>query len=299
MNRETIQPSDRSHWLDLKRQDLTSTEIASLFNLQGPCQPTRFELWHRKVAGILVSEDVDNERAEIGREMEHTIAAIAARRNRWTLQPKKSYTRISGLRIGSSFDYESVEPSFLVECKNVDGLVFRNEWVETDFGLEAPPTIELQAQHECLVSGIGVCYIAALVGGNRLEVLERKADPELHEAILRACAAFWASSEPEPDFHRDAAFIGRLYGYSAPGSTLEADDELAALFREYAGHRALAKTASDNVDAAKAAILRKIGDAERVTHESFTLSTKMVKEADIAYHREAYRGFRLTERKAQ
>lgn len=295
MKREVVKYTSPEQRAADRAKDITSTTVSAIFGLSPYL--TRFELWHRLHGEVAVAA-VDNERTRWGNRLQAAIASGVADEQGWQVEPIDDYMRLPSEQIGASFDFGIRTPEGLLECKNVDGLEFKRGWHETDFGLEAPPHIEIQVQHQMLVSGIAFAYIAALIGGNRLELLLRRADPELHEAILHACAAFWASAEPEPDFHRDAAFIGRLYGYSAPGSTLEADDELAALFREYAGHRATAKTASDNVDAAKAAILRKIGDAERVTHESFTLSTKMVKDADIAYHREAYRGFRLTERKA-
>lgn len=291
--REVVPFTTEEAWLAERAKDLTSTDIASLFGLQGPGRPTRFELYHRKVSGRIVRDDVDNERAEIGRAMEGTIAGIAARRNGWALQPKKAYMRIPGLRVGSSFDYESVEPAFLVECKNVDGYVFKTEWLATDFGLEAPAAIELQAQHQCLVADVPVCVIVALVGGNRLVKLERNADPAVHDAILRECEKFFASGEPEPDFMQDAETIARLMGYAEPGKLIEATPEVEALAREYIGHATAKSQAEKAMAATKARLLREIGDAERVLSPEFTLSAKVVKGGHVEYDRGEYRSFRV------
>ena len=52
-----------------------------------------------------------------------------------------------------------------------------------------------------------------------------------------------------------------------------------------------------NKDAIKAEILTIIGDAEKATGDGFTISAGVVSEADIAYHRNAYRTFKATWRK--
>lgn len=185
-------------------------------------------------------------------------------------------------------------PSFLVECKNVDGLAFKSGWLQTDFGLEAPAHIELQAQHQMLVAGIARCYIVALVGGNTLHVLERQADDIIHARILDVVAEFWARTEaPEPDFAVDAKTISRLYGYSEAGKVIEADAEVTQLLAEYDAAATARRVAEDAQDAAKARLLMAIGDAEKVVSEIGTLSCGTVKAADVSYRREAYRGFRF------
>lgn len=293
--REIIPYTDEAAWLAERAKDITSTDCAALFNVSP--YVSRFELWHRKVQGFVTAHP-ENDRQSWGKRLQDSIADGVAFDSGWAHLPFTDYIRLVEERIGSSFDYKIADegPWGLLEVKNVDGLVFRQGWTETEFGVEAPVHIELQAQHQLLVSGLAVCYIAALVGGNRVHLLRREADEPTHARIIDECAAFWKGGEPEPDFHRDAAFIAKLYGYSQPGMVLDADDETAALFREYAGHRAIAKAADDNADAAKAAILRRIGNAERVNHPDFTLSAKTVKAAHIAYDRAEYRGFKLTER---
>ena len=309
MNREIIPYTDEASWKRERAKDITSTTVSALFGLSPYL--SKFELWHRLKGGVDVEHEEDP-RMGWGKRLQNAIADGVGSDNHWGVRAKPDYMRLPEHRVGSSFDYEggviadqygligsmnTLEPDFLVEVKNVDGLIFRNDWLtDPDFGITAPDHIELQAQHECLVAGVGVCYIAALVGGNRIELLKREFQPDVGDAILRAAAEFWAlDSAPEPDFYRDAAFIGKLYGYAAPGSVIDADEELAALFREYAGYRSMAKTADDNADAAKAKILTRIGDAERVLHPEFSLSTKMVAGTEVSYTRKPFRSFRLSQ----
>lgn len=316
LRREVILPRDEAHWLQVRAEcgDITSTTVSALFGMNE--RITKFELWHRLRGGVVVADEGD-ERTAWGKLLQESIAKGVARERDWLVAPMPEYVRLPTLRIGSSFDYRVVgqenagggllfmrpteEPSpddAILEVKNVDGLIFKNQWIEEEgYGITAPATIEIQVAHEMLVSDLRVAFIAALVGGNRLVLLRRERQADVDAAIIAACAAFWSSDEPEPDFNRDARFIAKsLYGVSDEGSVLDADEEIASLFREYAGYRAQAKAADDNADAAKAKILTRIGSAERVLHPDWSLSTKMVKATHVSYDRAAYRGFRLTEK---
>lgn len=312
--RETIPFTDEPTWLAERARDITSTDCAALFDMSPYC--TRFELWHRKQTGEY-STIGENERMTWGKRLQDAIADGIAQDNLWTLRRMDEYVRLPESRIGSSFDYADdaaangvgliewqkggeVAPTFLIETKNVDSLEFRNGWLETDFGLEAPAHIELQVAHQLLVSGLQRAYIAALVGGNRVVLLERKADDVIAQRILDEAAKFWREGEPEPTFPRDAGFIAKLYGYSTADKVIDADEEVASLFREYAGFRSIAKSASDNMDSVHAKILLRIGDAEKVLHPEFSLSAKMIKPTVIETHeRKGYRNFKLYERKAK
>src|SRR5690606_11437457 len=120
---------------------------------------------------------------------------------------KDEYIWDDELKLGSSFDYEFIldGEKHILEIKNVDGLVFRNEWLEDEDGnLEAPLHIELQVQQQMMLSGIKKAWICALVGGNKAVILKREADPEMFEMIKIKTEAFWKSIKeekaPEPDF---------------------------------------------------------------------------------------------------
>lgn len=303
LTRETVPYTTREAWLAARSQDITSTDVAALFGVSPYL--TRFELWHRKHGSPEASApDIDDvERVRWGNRLQETIAAGAAEDRDWcwlTLD----YMRIPELRIGSSFDYvitdgdDPANPTYLalLECKNVDGLAFRDGWVETEFGLEAPAHIELQVQHQMLVSGIRRCYIAALVGGNRLVILERDYDEAVGQRIIEECAKFWADPCPAPDFRRDAELIAQLYRYSGAGPEVEADAYIARLMDEAHQFSRMAAVAKDEHEARLAEIRTLIGDAGKVRSEKHTLSRWTVKETPISYVRKAYDVMRITEK---
>lgn len=318
LTREFITPRDEAHWLELRKSDLTSTMVPALFG----CSPysTAFQLWH-EIKHDLPSSFEDNERMFWGRHLESGIARAVGIKEEIRVAPYKDYIRVPELRLGSSFDYvELVEtddlppleaegqppqkfltPSAIIEIKNVDGLQFKNGWKEDEDGnLEAPLHIEIQIQHQMLVSGINVCKLRALVGGNKVVQINRQANPEFQQMILAKCAAFWHSIdnnlEPSPNFAKDAEFITSLYKFVRPG--LEVDgttsERLLELAHDYKAAAEAIKQLEVNKQAAKAEMLTIIKDAHKVYGDGFSISAGEVKPTIIKeYERKGYRDFRI------
>jgi len=316
MIRQTITPDNEAHWLALRREDLTSTDIAALFGLSP--YKTAFELWHEKKSGARV-EFVENERMKWGKRMEATVAQGIAEDQGWAVRPFKDYMRIDGLRVGSSFDFRIVgtggffagsdnhpEPDAgdaILEIKCVDFLQFRDGWTIDEGFIEAPAHIELQAQHQMLVSGLKRAYIGVMVGGNDIRVIERAADPQVHAGILAAARDFWKSIDennpPPPVMPDDAEAVIGMYQFAEPGKLLVAQDdaELLALVREYRQFKTAASDADEQAQVRKAEILQRIGDHEKVLLPGFNISAGMVGPATVSYERDGYRGFRVTVKK--
>lgn len=298
--REIIPFTDEKTWLETRTKDITSTEISALFGISPYCTP--FELWHRKKSQQYVKID-PNERMEAGLHYQDAIGAWFAKKNGWNVHRKTEYIRDTDLRIGASFDME-IEGEGLLEIKNVDGLVFKNDWTIKENGdIEEPLHIAIQVQHQLLVSGAPVCWLGVLVGGNTHYLIKRTPDIRVHEAIKQKVVEFWrtidANIEPHPDFEADAEFIKSLYNFSEPGTVLNIADQadLTELAKEYKALGDAAKSAEERRDAIKAEVLTRIGTAEKAIGEGYTISAGMVGPADVAYRREGYRGFKLTWRK--
>ena len=246
MKRESIIFTNEADWLNARKHDLTSTDIASLFGV-GRKYP--FELYHMKKS--LLDDDFEgNERTEWGLALQDAIMAKFAKDNSWEHRRMNEYIRIPELRIASSFDFEisyedEVEgESFLnkeiVEIKNVDSLQLKENWLINEDGeYEATPAIELQVQHQLLVSGYNTCRLCVCVGGNRGIHMVRKANPKIHSAILERARIFWASVEsgiaPEPDYIEDAKFISKLYNTAEDDKVFDAtvDHDIQALMSDY------------------------------------------------------------------
>lgn len=291
-------PDDHAHWLQLRTQDVTSTEVSCLFNLN-PYQ-TKFELWHRKKSGQTGEFQV-NERMKWGSRLEAAIATGIAEDQGWVIEPMKSYARIAEYRIGSSFDY-FIGDDGILEIKNVDSLVFKNQWQPDDDGaIECPPHIEMQVQQQLLISGRKYAYIGVLVGGNDIKLIKREPMPDVHKAIIKKAKEFWQSIKdngaPSPDFERDAQFIKSLYQHAEPDKEIEPTPRIDQLTSEYKLLGDTLKDVTSKMDGVKAELLTLIGDAERCRGKQYTISAGVVGETQINYTRRAYRNMRISFKK--
>lgn len=298
--REIIAPRDEAHWLELRSQNINSTESPALLGLSPYL--THYELWHRHANKISQPFEL-TERITWGKRLQDAIAKGVAEDNGWhDARPMPEYMRYPRMRMGASFDW-AIGDQGLLEVKVVDSLQFRDNWVEDDDGnIEAPPGIELQVQHQLAVSGRQFAFIAALVGGNRIVLLERVADKDIMNHLAAKVVAFWSSvdmkQEPKPDFIKDAAFIAKLYGYAEPGKVKDASAGITDLAKAYAHWAAAEKEASEQKASLKAQMLMEIDDAEKVIGDGFSISAGTVDEKLIeSYTRKSYRNFRVNWKK--
>ena len=310
--RTTIHPESEDAWLGLRVNDLTSTDIAALFGLSP--YKTHFELWFEK-RNAERGAFTDNPRAKWGRRLESTVAEGIIEDQSWCGRPMKEYMRIPDARLGCSFDWRiHVHPDApgtasdspddaILEIKTVDFLAFRDGWLIEDGFIEAPPHIEIQVQHQMLVSGLRRAYLGVMVGGNRIEVIERIADDQVHAGILARAAQFWQSIDagiaPDPVMPDDADAVIALNQYAAPGKLMDArgNPELVAALAEYERLGKEGRKLDEERKVMKADLLQLIGDHEKVIADGFTISAGMVGPATVSYEREGYRAFRVFAKK--
>lgn len=294
MRRETITPASEADWLGLRTRDLTSTDVAALFGLSP--YKTAFELWHEKKAGER-GAFTENDRMKWGRRLEATVAAGIAEDMGWSIRPMKEYMRLPDVRVGASFDFrictnmldvrddgelgDSAGDAHL-EIKCVDSFAFRNGWTIDQGLIEAPPHIELQVQHQMLVSGLRRAYIGAMVGGNDIRIIERAADDAVHAGILAAAAKFWqsidANEPPPPVMPDDADAVIRMHQFAEPGKLLDAreDETIKRLVSEYHLLGQAKADAEEQQKVRKAELLERIGTAEKVLLDGFSVSAGLV-----------------------
>ncbi len=325
MINEVIKYSTEAEWLALRKQDVTSTESAALFGLSPYL--TKFDLWHRKKSGK-TPKFKENDRIIAGRFLEPgiadlisniltpVIADLISNKMKWEIRPFKDYIRIPSIKAGASFDFEVVneESSALLEIKNVDYFAYKNGWkVEDDF-IEAPAHIELQVQHQMMVSGHQNAYIGVLIGGNKVEVLTRKRNDKVIGVIKRKIEEFWESIEkniePAPIMPEDANSVILQNSFCQPGKVYNAeeDERINYLVERYKKATALRNSSDVEVKSIKAELLTLIGDAEKVILKDYVLKANSVANSEGTVitqemvgnrinERNGYRNLRISDRK--
>src|SRR3990167_2101863 len=113
--RQIVIPKDEAHWLAMRREVVTSTEISSLFGLSPYC--TEFELFHRKKENLEVEFD-PNARVIWGMRLQKSIADGVAEDNGFKIRLMNEFIYDDQEKLGSSFDY-AIEEDGLLEVKNL------------------------------------------------------------------------------------------------------------------------------------------------------------------------------------
>lgn len=299
---QTIVPESEDHWLTLRAQDITSTEVSALFGISP--YTTLFEVWHRHMENIVVKFEA-NERTRWGLRLQDSIAAGVAEDQGWKVRRMDEYIRIPSLKAGSSFDF-AVNTTGLLEIKNVDALMFRDGWMVDGDNIEAPPHIEMQVQHQLRVSGRKEAHIGALVGGNRLVLIKREPDEKVIAAMDKKIEWFWNTiadkKEPKPDFSRDADVIRQLYSQAEEGKVFDArgNAEINDLVSHYSDVMLAEKTVKAQKDEIKSRLIATIGDCEKAVGDNFTISAGLISETVIdSYTRAGYRNFIINVKKGK
>lgn len=192
----------------------------------------------------------------------------------------------------------------ILEIKCVDRLIFNREWKEEDGQLTAPAHIEiqLQSQLECINRKWGV--MGVLIGGNDTQLVIRERDHEVGKAIVSKVNDFWklldSGGMPPVKLPEDVEIIRRLYMGSTPGKLLDAreDEEMKALCAKYREQADLQKMYEELRKSTGAKILMRIGDAEKVMVDGYSISAGTVGEVTIeSYVRKPYRNMTIREKK--
>ena len=278
--RDTLQVSSEAQWLDLRREDITSTMVPALFGLSP--YTTVFELYQAKANGLELPFN-SNDRVEKGQRMEAYAAQEVALATGWDVVPFKDYCRIKSERMGSSFDCVATKPNGsrgILEIKAVDYFRHRDLWVDD----QAPEHIEIQLQHqlEC-ADEFEWGAIAAFTGVYDFQMYERERDHDMGKALRIKVAEFWSmvdeQQEPEPDFARDLDIIAAMNrSLREQPVDMTEDEEFDALCARFERWGVSEKEAKKEKDAAKAELLYCLSDAPKAFGERYRVTSGWTKD---------------------
>lgn len=299
-------PAGSPEWHALRQRYVGASEVAALFGVHPHL--TAFELFHRKAGNLPAADLSGNDAVFWGQTLEPAVADGVAKREGWAIRKVRrhlQHPRVQGM--GASLDYEIVAhdrgPGVL-EIKTADWFA-RKRWDDD----QPPLHYQLQLQHQLACIGRSWGAIATLVGGNKLEVWTCEAHKGTQSILERAVEEFWRSIEAkvEPSIipERDAPVVMELYRHSRPGSLLdlrlprqdeaEMVAELDSACRLYHSAKAAEKAAREQAEQARAEIVRRIGEVEKVLLPGWSISAAERAATEVPAHiRRGYRDFRLT-----
>ena len=191
--------------------------------------------------------------------------------------------------MGCSLDFETLggDP---VEIKNVDNLIFRDQWnCDGDIITDAPAHILVQVQHQLACPFADLerperSWLIVCVGGNRLYRMEIARHDAMISRIEQEVKDFWYSVqvgvEPNPQFDLDSDAIAMLYrGQGVELLDLRGNDRARDLAAIYLDGLKYEKAGRNQKKAAMAELKTILGDAQAgMMDDGYTIKGSPIKE---------------------
>lgn len=281
----SIPITDRESWLEMRRQDVTASDIAAVCGVH----PTRsaLQVWSDK---FMATDQGDNAMMRRGRWLEDAVIfAMRERFPAWTISKPGLYVRSASLRIGATPDAigsNGMNDRFVIQCKVVARSVFEG-WDDA-----APLHYQLQVvtESKLMYPKAAMGLLAVLVIGEFSAELEVFEIPILDEAWERAkagVAAWWADvnagRKPRADYTKDGEVIARLYkseDFGAPPVDLSSDNRLADICAEYQMLGGQQKVIEEQRKAYKAEIVEKLAGRPKAVCGPYKISNTTVEKGE-------------------
>ena len=273
--------SGRGDWLEMRRNDVTASEVAALFGAHPYRTALQIYLSKTRKDG----DEGDSPAMRRGRIMEPAVAAAVAEEHpEWADSIRKAheYWRLPDLRLGATPDYYVGDPATagfgLIECKTMSPENFAAN------GGAPPLAYTLQVAAQMMVTGASWGVIALMVMNRGLDLhvfpVPRVAGAEakIAEGVRRFWGMVEAGQEPPPTMPADRATLAKMFPYDN-GATIDltGDNELPILLAERAELMGAKRRLDEIADAIKA----KMGEHARASLPGWIISYK-------TQHRKAY-----------
>jgi putative phage-type endonuclease len=297
-----IECDDESQWLQERTKGIGASETASIFGV-GFKGASALTVWCGKTGGPVFEVDAATQKLfDRGHMMEPVVAQMFATEMELPVIDPGNYTI-----------YRSESESFLfatldrltihavhglipVELKTVHGR-FWFEWEDGD----TPLKYQIQCQHQMAVTGATHCYLAALIGGDDLQIRLLKRDDAFISIMLEKLDKFWqlCLTHTMPDVDNSdatARMIGVMYPQSN-GSQVSLPADFSDLDIDYLEAKEAFKKAKDVVQGIENRIKAAIGESSEGVTPGGTVFT--YREQTMKAHMRKESTFRVLRRKSR
>lgn len=304
-NTEEHAKLSEADWLELRKKDVTASEIASLFGASA--FRTHLDTWLEKKSGKSVQIDSDVMRR--GRLLEPGILVGAKEDNPgWEIRPfaphgERRYFRIPALRIGATPDFELIRPDRkgkgVIEAKSVMPGKFEEDWAD------GPPLgylLQTMAQMMAVNADFGV--LAVMIDNFRKDLIcyDIERNDQVEEKIIDGVGAFWdsidAGAMPAPDYARDRSALKALY--PAPLEKridLMGNNALAAALAKRELLKAQGKEIESEIVAIENALIHAMGVHEEAFLPGFKATYKLQERKGYEVKPASFRVLRISSTK--
>lgn len=304
--------ANETEWLEAKKQDVTSTEVAALFGLNP--YKSRLRLWHEK-AGNVEADYEDNPFMKWGRRLQNAVAQGICEDQGWNglMDLRLYYARDPSLKLGASFDFSVITDEkrhAMLEIKVAEKFSKEMGW----FDDKAPIPYEFQIQAQLHLAmredaKIEIGVIGTLGARQHTRLYFREYDAALGSLIDEEVHKFWKSIEinspPDPDYVVDADLIEKMRGPIRNGDIIRLDNdrakELLNIYKlcdtDYKSKKKLCDAAKKQRDKAKSELLHLIGRNEVAIIGDYQISAKEQIREDRVTYGSSFRRFDIKKRR--
>lgn len=285
--------TDRSEWLDRRRQDVTAHDVGALFGVHP--YKTVYGLFHEKRG--LALNDTDTPFKQRGRDLEPIIVKCLQRRHPdWEFQAANEYLRDDEFRLGCSPDvYARVTNGIDAVCQLK--VVSSWEWKRRWSGGVPPEWILLQNLTELHLTnakfGLIVPFDVDAWDIRDLYRVDRFPDVE-NEIAVRAASFMLAvvtGQEPKADWARDAGTVAARWPVATVGKSVDltGDNRAPELCRDYLDVGDKLSNLKTQQKAIAAELQAKIGDAEIAQITGYEVTFKTINRRGYTVKPTSYR----------
>lgn len=278
----------RQDWLVLRQSGIGGSDIAAIIGVSP--YATAYDIYQSKTQPV--NED-SNEFAYWGTVLEDVVAREFSKRNGLKIQNVNFLMRHPQHHWAIANIDRAVINSEVKGWGNVrfkDGRLTTNEIVEIktaseyvgkNWGLEesdeVPDQYQCQAQWYMGVTGVQVCYMAVLIGGNKYRQYKIERHQEFIDYLFEEAESFWnnnvlAGVEPDATTLQNAK---DKYPRHNPDTTLDValDSEAAKVFEHYESLKAQEKEVKAALDLAQTDLICQIQNNEALAIDGEIVAT--------------------------
>lgn len=277
----------RQDWLALRQSGIGGSDIAAIIGVSP--YATAYDIYQSKTQPL--SDEDMNEFAYWGTVLEDTVAREFSKRSGLKIQNVNYLMRhpthrfaianidraVVNRDIAGNVRYKDgkLTTDQIVEIKTASEYVGKN-WGDEDSD-EVPDQYQCQAQWYMGVTGVDVCHMAVLIGGNKYRQYKIERNQDLIDVLFETAHDFWhnnvlAGIEPDATTLQNAK---DKYPCHDPDTTLdvELDSEAAKAFEHYESLKAQEKELKTAITAAQTDLICQIQNNETLAIDGEVVAT--------------------------
>src|SRR5882762_1742593 len=284
--------TDRQQWHDLRKDDVTGSEVGALFDVHRYLTPAKL---YALKSGAMAEEEKTGGPIDRGVNLESFVASqVAAKHPEWSIAKATHYYRDVEHRLGGTPDYAIADrdPTSdnaghgVLEIKTVGRSDFIRIWRGGDPEGEIipEPWQLLQIMTYIYLTGAAYGKVAVLPVGEwepmKVHVVDVPRSDAAIAKIIEHTDRFWGDIdegiEPKFNFEKDMDVIKAIYANAKPGSTIDyrGDQEFAELLAWHAKYGDEEKFANERKEAVAANIRSRMGEYEVALADGWSVSLK-------------------------